>query len=215
MRAPSNRSGISGTLLGASLATILFAGFALGPKAFEFKAWPEPARNYSVEDVVARSSDEVTEVPIVRVRRSERPRRGDAVGVRGRNSGGHGSPRGDLNVRSDRPADRASRGRPADPHTPSAPEPTAPIDVVEMPAPAEPTAPVPEPDTPAQLAEVAVPAPVLRLEAEEFAMESRTEPRGEADLESDGLFDEAGRLIDSLLPGDDRFDGSGRRHRNR
>lgn len=221
MPAPSRRTGLSAAFIGLALAVILIAGFALGPRAFEFSAWPQPSNGGAVEEVVARPSDEVTEVPVARVRRDERERsrsrsrgRDESVSARGRNARGDRiAARGvTLDARSgsrggNAGARRGGRGRDGGSGGSSETAPPAEVVVDETPAPA-PEAPA---EQPAQLAEVAPAEPVLRPDAEEFGSVREPEPQ----LEADGLVDEVDRLIDSLLPDESRHGHRGRRHGHR
>jgi hypothetical protein len=218
MPAPSNRTGIPATLVVLLLAAILLAGFVVGPRVFEFDAWPQPSRQDRVEEVVARSADEATEVPIVRVRRDPRSRgRDDAVSVRGRNGRRRGgSDRPELSVRSDgareaaphRDGGRAgarggSGGAPTETPAPD-------VVIVEDAPPARPDAPVGEPEQPTQLAELAEPqAPVLRPDAEQVpetplpAPDERDESRI-VEVDAGALIDEVEGLLGGLLPGERR-----------
>jgi hypothetical protein len=216
MPAPSNRTGIPTTLVVLLLAAMLLAGFGLGPRVFEFSAWPQPTREDRVEEVVARSAGEATEVPVVRVRDEGRARsRQDALAVRGRSSRRRGGvARPELSVRSDagsrEGSARRDRGRGGsgggEPQTP----PPTDVVIVEDPPAATPDVPAPvdAPEEPTQLAELAEPqAPMLRPDAK--APESLAPAPASRDdaalveVDAAGLLDEVDRLLDGLLPGED------------
>ena len=168
MPTPSNRSGIPTVPVVALLALILFLGLFVAPRAFEFRAWPEPARPGAVEEIVSRSAEPVVEVPVARVK----TRRDDTLAVRGRNprkaSPSRSGRAGDREPARAGRAGRRSRGSRSAPSAQSAP-PSA----VEEPPASEPVAPVNPPEQPAQLAE-GPRSEVLRLAAEVAA------PRGQA-----------------------------------
>lgn len=223
MPAPSTRTGIPAAVVGLLLAVILVAGFALGPRAFDFRAWPEHSRDAAVAEVVARSAEQATEVPVVQVRGANR-RRGDALAVRGRGTRSGGSRDGALNVRSRGDRDRPARGGRAsgrgtgrgDDQRATPP----PVVIVEE-APAEPpVTPVSPPEEPARFAaEVAPPQYVLRPESDERP----SAPRPDAEPDRDDrrardrlrLLDGVDELAGSLLPDERRRDHRGRPHRGR
>lgn len=181
MRAPSNRSGVPATFVILLLALILFLGLALAPRAFEFRAWPEPSRHGAIQEIVERPADQVTEVPVARVK-TRADKAPDALAVRGRNPrkesrarharggrregrAGTGSRRG----RSGRGAKGGDRGS------------SAPTVVVEQPAAPQPDLPEPAPEQPAQLAEVPQSEPVRRPDATEVLPEQLPTPLREYD----------------------------------
>jgi hypothetical protein len=226
MPAPSRRTGIPATFIGLALAVILIAGFALGPRAFEFSAWPQPAGDGAVVEVVARPSDEATEVPVARVDHNDRARdlvRDGALSVRGREArrGDRLAARGvTLDARSrggagETGSRRGGRGRNGGSET----EPPVVVIVDEAPA-ADPDAPVDRPaDQPAQLAEVPPADQVLRPDAGELGEVPDPERKGSRDglveVDADRLLDDVDHLIDSLLPGESRRDDRGRGHGRR
>ena len=180
MRTPSNAAGAHGLSVVLLLAVILFVGLALVPRAFEFRAWPQPARQDVAEEVVARSAAAATEVPVVRVRSAKRPGRSDALAVRGRKSRRRGSDGGALAVRSDRGSQASRVEAPSDGGTPGQGAGVPPVVVVEeTPAP-QPLAPVDEPDRSAQLAEIPEPDLVLRAGADRYAPQSESESESES-----------------------------------
>jgi hypothetical protein len=175
MRAPSNRSGIPTLPIALLLAVILFLGLALAPRAFEFRAWPEPARYGAVEEIVDRPAEGVTEVPVARVKTGAR-KAPDALAVRGRNPR-RGEPARDARARRDdgrgrsrsrsRRSGRTGRdGRGAD----------APAVVVEQPPAQEPAPPASAPEQPAQLAEAPQGDQVRRNDVAQLAEETLPEP---------------------------------------
>jgi hypothetical protein len=160
MTTPSKRTGIQGAHVVLLLALILFLGLALAPRTFEFRAWPEAARQDAIEEVVDRP---VREVEVAGVERTAREAR------QGRPPAAEGSSRGRRRAaRGAAPRERArsgrsSRRRPA-PEAPAA-APDAPVEEAppaETPAPEEPA-----PQQPAQLAEAPSADVVLRPEVEE------------------------------------------------
>ena len=179
MPTPSNSSGLPTVPIIALLALILFLGFFVAPRAFEFRAWPEPTRPAPVEEIVSRTAEPAIEVPVARVKtggdaalavRGRNPRRGSAAPAReGRSAAREpGRTRGN--------AARRSRGPRKSP-SPSAPQ----VVVDETPVP-EPDAPVGPPEQPAQLAEV--PEQVLRPQAEQLVPEQTPEPLADTPLPS-------------------------------
>jgi hypothetical protein len=156
MATPSNRTAVASLPMVVLVALILFIGLVLGPRAFEFRAWPEFSRHDAVEAIVDRPAPEVIEV---RVARPEAGRHSsDALAVRGTRARG-GRARGasaDRSATLDARAIRRGGPRPpADRHHASPPV------VAESPAPA-PVVPSPAPEQPAQLAAGPAPDPVLR-----------------------------------------------------
>lgn len=232
MPAPSNRTGIPAALVVALLAVVLLVGFGLGPHAFEFDAWPQPSREDKVEEVVARSAEEATEVPVVRVRDGERRRaREETLAVRGRDARRRGGPgRPELSVRSGGARDEARRGqryagrgrgdKPAGETATPVPDV---VIVPDAPAPV-PDVPVVEPEEPTRLAELAEPQSVLRPDAEAEPAAPLPKPRdgdgevgvaGLVDLDGDGLLEDADRVLDSLLQGERDSGRRGRSHGHR
>ncbi|HEX8743061.1 MAG TPA: hypothetical protein VF712_07995 [Thermoleophilaceae bacterium] len=200
MRTPSNRTGIPALPVILLVALILFLGLALAPRAFEFRAWPEVARNEPIEELVDRPAEQAVEVPVARV---DTRGRGDALAVRGRNPRGPAPARetrsGSLDAGAPRGASRRGRrSRGARPVTPSEPA----LVVEETPAPA-PDVPLPVPEQEAQLVEVPSGEQVLRPEPEQIAPESVPEPLAT---------DAAPALVDSVATPDD---DAGRRPRRR
>jgi hypothetical protein len=205
------------------------AGFGLGPRAFEFRAWPQPTYDGTVADVVARSADEAAEVPVVAVRRPERAgTRDGALAVRGRDARRRGGPaRPELSVRSEsrRGESRGRRGRGRG--RGDAAEATTPVpDVVivpDAPTPVAPDAPPSESEEPAQLAELAEPQsqPVMRPDAGDLSDTPQHRARdhdgevgtaGLVEVDAEALVEGVDRLLDPLLTDTRDDDRRGRPH---
>ncbi|MEA2472497.1 MAG: hypothetical protein QOE06_412, partial [Thermoleophilaceae bacterium] len=67
MATPSNRTGIATLPMVVLVVVILFLGFVVAPRAFEFRAWPQPSRHDAIEAVVERPTPEAIEVRVARV----------------------------------------------------------------------------------------------------------------------------------------------------
>ncbi|HEX8051939.1 MAG TPA: hypothetical protein VF517_03040 [Thermoleophilaceae bacterium] len=146
---------------------ILFLGLALAPRAFEFRAWPEPSRHEAVEEVVDRPVAPVAEVHVAGVTaRSSRREPGGSVRVERRRR----PERAPARTPKAAPSRAGSRDNAAGRSGRTAPvAPQAPEIVVETPAP---PAEVEEPPAqPAQLADRAPVDPVLRPEPEAIVEE--------------------------------------------
>lgn len=195
MPTPSNSSGLPTVPIVALLALILFLGFALAPRAFEFRAWPELSRPGAVQEIVSRPAAPAIEVPVARVK----TRDDDALAVRGRNSrrGSRAPAREGRAVTREpaRPRAAAPRGSRGTRTTP--PAPSNPVAVVEEGPVPEPIAPVNPPERPAQLAEVPVPEQVLRPAAERMAPEQTPEPLADLPLPYAESREHSGRDDDS------------------
>jgi len=161
MRTPSNRTGVPGVPVVVLLALILFLGLALSPRAFEFRGWPEPARNDAIEEVVARPVPEAPRIEVAGLRpevgdddpgqpstarRSSLDRRRTEVAHTPRRSA-----RRDRSGRRGRP-DRSAAAPDAAVDTPAAPS----------------AQPGPDPQEPAQVAEVPATDTVLRPDPERY-----------------------------------------------
>jgi hypothetical protein len=193
MRAPSNRNGIPTIRIVLLLAVILFLGLALAPRAFEFNAWPEPARHGAVEELVDRTAEEVTEVPVARVKTGTR-KAPDALAVRGRN------PRKSESAREVRARDGRGRSRSRGRRSGRAGRGSdAPAVVVEQPSAPQPEAPAPAPAQPAQLAEAPQGEQVLRNDVAQVAEENLPEP-----LRHDGSRPQRDRSESHGFGGDER-----------
>jgi hypothetical protein len=177
MRAPSNRSGIPATPVIVLVAVILFLGLSLGPRTFEFQAWPQPSRQGAIEAIVDRPAEPATEVPVARADVPKRKQ--SSLDVRGRNPRRRGEAR--AGRRDARRSAGSRRGSRPDRRPPSVP----PVVVEDPPAP-QPDAPEPAPEQPAQLAEGPSTDQVLRPEVEEFPPEQRPAPLRDLRSESRG-----------------------------
>lgn len=181
MRTPSNRSGVPTLLVIAVPALILFLGFTLAPRAFEFRAWPEPSRPSVLDEIVARPAEPVMEVPVARVKTDG----GDSLAAGGRNPRRGNSPReASLDSRGSARAGRSSRGRSRRSRDGGSSPSTPAVIIKETPAP-QPAAPVTDPGQPAQLAEVPSNDQVMRPEPEELRPEQTPAPLRDHDAERD------------------------------
>ncbi|MDQ3935749.1 MAG: hypothetical protein M3340_14085, partial [Actinomycetota bacterium] len=106
MTTPRNRTSLGLPVIGL-LAVILFLGLILAPRAFQFRAWPEPARQIATEAMVQAPAEDAAEIHVAGV--SEDRSRADGRTARVR----RGEVREDVLVaredRSRRGADRDSR----------------------------------------------------------------------------------------------------------
>jgi hypothetical protein len=160
MATPSNRTGIATLPMVVLVVVILFLGFVVAPRAFEFRAWPQPSRHDAIEAVVERPAPEAIEVRVARV--NPRASTHGVLAVRGTNHRAGSASAARVDRTSAVVAGRGpSRGRPgrrahaAAPSLAAAPAPTA-----------APQAPAAAPDKPAQLAGVPSSGPpVLRPDA--------------------------------------------------
>lgn len=214
MRTPSNRSGVATLLVIAVPALILFLGFALAPRAFEFRAWPEPSRPGAVDEIVDAPAEPAVEVPVARVK----TRRGGPLSVRGessRRSGPRAGGRLDARGSESRRGSRRSSARESREDRNSRDGGNVvegPVLVVEeTPAPA-PTAPAPE--QPAQLVEVPSTEQVARPDAAPLLPEHTPAPLEDYDGERDDDRDDD-RGDDHGERDDDRGDGRRGRHSRR
>jgi hypothetical protein len=188
MPTPSNRSGIPAVPVVALLGLILFLGFALGPAAFEFRAWPVTAGPGVVEEIVARPDERVVEsTAVARVKGA----RDESLDARGRNRRpGASARRSELDARgAARDSRAARRGRSGGPDGSSRSQARGNRDgdavlVVEVPASPEPVAPVTQPEQPAQLAEVPPADSVMRPEPEALLPEATPVPLDPYDPDS-------------------------------
>lgn len=207
MPAPSNRSGIPTAPVIILVAVILFLGLSLGPRTFEFRAWPEASRQGAIEALVDRPAEPATEVPVATA--SVRKRKPESLDVRGRN------PRKQGDAREARAGRREARRSAASRRGRSDRTPTVPPVVVESPPAAPTKTPEPAPEQPAQLVEAPPTEQVLRPDADELPPEQRpaslrdlpytSRGRGDDDRGGRGDDDRDGR-------GDDDRDGRGRGH---
>jgi hypothetical protein len=160
---PSNPSVIPSLPVVGLLAVILFLGLALAPRAFQFRAWPEPPRQYASEQVVDRPVSDAPRIEVagVEARGTRAERRGVEPVAGAERAAGRG--RDEHSRAGD--SKRAGSGRRGG-HS-SAPEaaPAVPDVVMEVPAPAQPVPVTPVPEEPAQLAEVPSADQVLRPDA--------------------------------------------------
>ena len=191
MTTPSNPSGIPSLPVVGLLAVILFLGLALAPRAFEFRAWPEPPRQYATEEVVDRPAQDATPIEVAGVQRS-RPAPDSSAAKAER-------PGRKRSRAEDRSARRSSRGSgSARRRGGRAPDPVVPDVVIESPTPAPPIPAPAAPEEPAQLAEVPPTEQVLRPGAPEVAPETPAVPEFEVvDLDARDELDERDRRHES------------------
>jgi hypothetical protein len=183
MPTPSNPSGIPSLPVAGLLAVILFLGLALAPRAFEFRAWPEPTRHAAIEEVVDRPVAPVTEVQVAGVTAESSRREPGAT------------ERVERKRRPERRSARVSKVVPTPPQARegssgyhSRPAPAAPAKpeiVVETPAPPKDVEEQP-PAQPAQLAERPPVDQVLRPEPEPEAFVPEVTSVNDFDLRAAG-----------------------------
>jgi hypothetical protein len=179
MAAPSNRSGIPTAPVIILVTVILFLGLSLGPRTFEFRAWPEDSRQGATEALVDRPAATAIEVPVASA--GVRKRKHESLDVRGRNPRKGGDAREARAGREARRSAGSRRGPRRGDRTPSVPP-----AVVETPPAPQAEAPEPAPEQPAQLAEGPSNDQVLRPDAEELLPEQRPAPLRDLPYEARG-----------------------------